>query len=68
MIAAERMWHVPAERVDPVDTTGAGDSFIAGFLAAWLRGAAPDAAARAGAHRARLTCLPEGGFPQKGGD
>ncbi len=68
VIAAEGMWHVPAERVDPVDTTGAGDSFIAGFLAAWLRGAAPDAAARAGAHRARLTCLHEGGFPQKGGD
>lgn len=30
-------WHVPARTVEVVDAVGAGDSFNAGFLHAWLR-------------------------------
>lgn len=33
-----QLLEVPAFAVDPVDSTGAGDSFDAGFLHAWLRG------------------------------
>jgi 2-dehydro-3-deoxygluconokinase len=47
--------HVPAERVEHVvDTTAAGDSFSAAYLAARLGGAPPEAAARAGHHLAAI--------------
>jgi len=40
---------VPTQRVtQPVDTTAAGDSFSAGYLAARFQGATPEQAARAG--------------------
>ena len=48
-----------------VDTTGAGDSFIAGFIAAHLQGADLEACLRAGSTAAAATCIHLGGFPQQ---
>jgi sugar/nucleoside kinase (ribokinase family) len=39
-LAAGQMRAVPADPVEVVETTGAGDSFNAGFLAGWLGGLA----------------------------
>jgi sugar/nucleoside kinase (ribokinase family) len=52
---------VPGLSVIPVDTIGAGDSFNAGFLSAYLRGASPIEAARMGNITGALSTLAPGG-------
>ncbi len=56
---------LPAPAADVVDTTGAGDAFIAGFVAAHHRGAGLAAAMRAGAEAGARACAHLGGFPQR---
>jgi sugar/nucleoside kinase (ribokinase family) len=49
LVATEgRMFKVPAVRVKAVEMTGAGDSFNAGFLSRFVRGASLEECARAG--------------------
>jgi fructoselysine 6-kinase len=57
-------WWQPAVPVDVVDTTGAGDSFIAGFTVARVAGEPVPSALRAGAEWAAVTCTHTAGWPQ----
>lgn len=54
---------VPAVAATPRDTTGAGDAFTGGFLAALLAGAAPEAAAADGCRAGALAVERVGGRP-----
>ena len=58
-------WHEQAAvPVDVVDTTGAGDAFIAGFIAARVEGGSVPNALERGAHWAAAACVHRGGWPQ----
>lgn len=48
LAVAGEILHAPARSVPVIDTTGAGDAFNAGFIDAWLKGAAPRACLEAG--------------------
>jgi sugar/nucleoside kinase (ribokinase family) len=55
------MLNLPAFRVKPIDTTGAGDTFNAGFLHAWLEGRTLIEAMQFGAACGALSTLGLGG-------
>jgi len=57
----------PAVRVSAVDSTGAGDAFAAGLLAARVRGAAPAEALAAGCELAARAVVTEGARPPVSG-
>lgn len=65
LVAREGMVHsrVPAEPTDPTDTTGAGDAFTGAFLAALLKGAEPEEAAREGCRAGAVAVERLGGRP-----
>jgi sugar/nucleoside kinase (ribokinase family) len=57
----DQIFDVAGLTVEPVDTIGAGDSFDAGFLAAYLRGKSLAVCARAGNMTGALSTLAPGG-------
>lgn len=59
-----RWWSQVAEPIDVVDTTGAGDSYIAGFLSALGQGGTVAECLAKGAATAAQTCQHRGGFRQ----
>jgi sugar/nucleoside kinase (ribokinase family) len=57
----QQSWQVSGEQVSPVDTIGAGDSFNAGFLSAYLAGKTPDECAAFANRTAALSTQRPGG-------
>jgi len=58
----------PAVPISPVDTVGAGDAFVAGYLAELLADAAPEARLRTASRVGAFACLSAGdweGFPHR---
>lgn len=55
----------PPRQLAPVDTSGAGDAFNAGYLDARLRGATPSEAAQAGHELAGWTVMRPGAIPAR---
>jgi sugar/nucleoside kinase (ribokinase family) len=59
---------IPPAAASVIDPTGAGDAFCAGFLAGWLVGDPPSAAAGRGVALAALAVATPGGRPPERGE
>ena len=62
--SGSQTWAAPGEKIEALDTTGAGDTFIAYFLANWKISGDVETALREAVRAATETCLYFGGFPQ----
>ena len=60
MLAGDRFLRQAAFAIEPVDTTGAGDIFRAGFIYALLRGDAPEQILRFACAAAAVSCTRRG--------
>ncbi|MTE01223.1 fructoselysine 6-kinase [Paracoccus sp. YIM 132242] len=65
LLEGEHLVHVPARPIKVVDTCGAGDSFVAAFIAATISGRTGEEALGIATRAAARTCGHEGGFPQQ---
>ena len=68
MAAGETRWSLPAPAVEAIDTTGAGDAFVASFLASWLRGSDPEQCLAQAIAAGSLATRAPGGRPAPAGD
>ncbi|MEO8829529.1 sugar kinase [Lapillicoccus sp.] len=66
-VTRDEDWSVRAERVEVVDTTGCGDAFNAGLLAAWCAGASRQYALRVGVGAGALAASQVGSRPLRDG-
>ncbi len=58
-------WHARPRPAPVVDTVGAGDAFLAAFLARWLAGEAPDGCLRAAVEAGADAVTRVGGWPPR---
>lgn len=63
-VAGSEVVFQPAQAITPLDTLGAGDSYIATFLDEYLRGASVKEAMERACDAATQTCLHMGAWPQ----
>jgi sugar/nucleoside kinase (ribokinase family) len=63
MAAGAARWTLPAPMSEAIDTTGAGDAFVAAFLAGWLRGDGVEASLKAAIGAGSFATRSPGGRP-----